>query len=114
MSENQESDLKHHNKDTSLGGVVKIDLFGTEFRFQSDDQVANPEQVAEDVRSYIEDAESQIPHTSSGKNKMAILLLAAINISSELCALRRDYSQLEARIEKRITSLLEKVNREIH
>ena len=114
MSANQESDLKHHDKDTSLGGVVKIDLFGTEFRFKSDDQVANPEQVAEDVRRYIENAEKQIPHTSSGKNKMAILLLAAINISSELCALKRDSSLLEARIEKRMTLLLEKMNREIH
>lgn len=113
MSDNKEGNREYLDKKSSLNGIVEIDLFGTEFRFCSNNQVVNPEQIVEELRRYIENAEEQIPKNFSGKNKMAILLLAAMNITSDLCELKKDYSRLEAGISNRITSLLEKMNKEL-
>ena len=40
-------------KGISLDEIVVIDLFGEEFRFQSDNQVENPEQVAQYLKNIL-------------------------------------------------------------
>ena len=58
-----------------MNEIVKIDLFGEEFRFKPDDQVENPEKVATYLKNYIKQAEDMFQNKVSGKNKIAIMYL---------------------------------------
>ncbi len=93
--------------------TVIIDLFGEEFRFKPDNQVKNPEQVAHDLKKYIEEAENVFQNKTPGKNKIVILLLAAMNLSKDFHELKLQHSELEKMMDKRISSLIEKINKEI-
>jgi cell division protein ZapA (FtsZ GTPase activity inhibitor) len=95
-----------------LDEIVKIELFGEEFKFKPDkDQTHNPVKIAAHVKEYIDDAESLFQNKTSSKNRMAILLLAAMNLSKDYHDLRLKYSDLEEDIEKRVSSLLEKIDK---
>ena len=93
--------------------IVVIDLFGEEFRFKPDHQVKNPQQVAVHLKKYIKEAEELFPSKTSGKNKIAILLLAAMNLSKDFHELKLEHSELKKDIEKRISSLSEKIDKGI-
>ncbi|WP_321491697.1 cell division protein ZapA [uncultured Desulfobacter sp.] len=92
--------------------IVKIELFGEEFRFKPEqDQKYDPVKIATHVKEYINEAEELFQNKTSSKNKMAILLLAAMNLSKDYHELRMKYSDLEKDIESRISSLLEKIDK---
>ncbi|MCK5162790.1 MAG: cell division protein ZapA [Desulfobacula sp.] len=93
--------------------IVTIDLFGEEFRFKPDNQVENPEQVVQDLKKYIKEAESLFKNKTSGKNKIVILLLAAMNLSKDFHELKMQHSKLENEINNRISSLIEKIDKGI-
>jgi cell division protein ZapA (FtsZ GTPase activity inhibitor) len=95
-----------------LDEIVKIELFGEEFKFKPDkDQTYDPVKIAAHVKEYIDDAESLFQNKTSSKNRMAILLLAAMNLSKDYHDLRLKYSDLEEDIENRVSSLLEKIDK---
>jgi cell division protein ZapA (FtsZ GTPase activity inhibitor) len=96
-----------------LDEIVIIDLFGEEFRFKPDNQVKNPAQVAQDLKKYIKEAENLFQNKTSGKNKIVILLLAAMNLSKDFHELKLQYSELEKEMDNRISSLIEKIDKEI-
>lgn len=93
--------------------LIVIDLFGEEFRFKPDEQVKNPSQIALYLKKYIKEAEELFPQKTSGKNKMAILLLAAMNISKDFHELKVQNSELEKVIGNRLSSLNEKIEKGI-
>lgn len=92
---------------------VIIDLFGEEFRFKPDEQVENPEQVAQYLTKYIKDAEQLFQNKTTAKNKLAILLLAAMNLSKDFHDLKVQHSELENQINTRISSMLKKIEKGI-
>ena len=96
-----------------MDGIVVIDLFGEEFRFKPDSQVENPEKVALFLKKYIKEAEEFFPKKTSGKTKIAILLLAAMNLSKDFHELQVQHSEFEKEIDKRMTSVLEKIDKGI-
>ncbi|MCF6248566.1 MAG: cell division protein ZapA [Desulfobacula sp.] len=92
--------------------IVIIDLFGEEFRFKPDDQVENPEQIAHYLKRYIKDAEKLFPSkTTTGKNKIAILLLAAMNLSKDFHEFKVQHTKLEKLINTRVSSIVEKIDK---
>ncbi|MBU1341402.1 MAG: cell division protein ZapA [Proteobacteria bacterium] len=93
--------------------IVVIDLFGEEFRFKPDGQVENPKQVALYLKKYIKEAEDLFQNNPSEKNKIAILLLAAMNLSKDFHELKLQYSELEKKINSRMSSLIEKIDKGI-
>ncbi len=93
--------------------IVVIDLFGEEFRFKPDNQVKNPEQIAQYLKNYIKEAEGLFQNKTSGKNKIAILLLAAMNLSKDFHELKLQHSELENVIDKQISSMIEKIDKGI-
>ena len=93
--------------------IIVIDLFGEEFRFKPDNQVENPEQIAQYIKKHINEAEELFQHKTSGKNKIAILLLAAMNISKDFHELKVQHSELERQVEKRLSSLNKKIDKGI-
>ena len=91
--------------------IVKIELFGEEYKFKPEkDQAYDPVKIASHVKEYIDEAEGVFKNKTSSKNKMAILLLAAMNLSKDYHELRLKYSDLEKEIENRVSSLLEKID----
>jgi len=96
-----------------LDEIVVIDLFGEEFRFKPDNQVKNPEQIAQYLKNYIKEAEGLFQNKTSGKNKIAILLLAAMNLSKDFHELKLQHSELENVIDKQISSMIEKIDKGI-
>ena len=92
--------------------IVTIDLFGEEFRFKPDDQVENPEQVAQYLKKYIKDAEQLFENKTTGKNKLAILLLAAMNLSRDYHELKVQHTKLESQVSTRISSILKRFDKE--
>jgi len=96
-----------------LDEIVVIDLFGEEFRFKPDNQVENPEKIAQYLKKYINEAEDVFKNKTSGKNKIAILLLAAMNLSKEFHELKVRHSKMEKEIDNRVSSLIEKINKGI-
>ena len=93
--------------------IVKIKVFGEEFRFKPEDQGVDPEKIVEYLKHYIVMAEEQIGCKASGKNKIAILLLAGMNMSKDLNELKMKYTSLENYITDRALSLIEKIDNEI-
>ncbi len=93
--------------------LVVIDLFGEEFKFKPDDQVKNPEQVAQYLRKHIKESEGLFTNKTLAKNKIAILLLAAMNLSKDYHELKKQYSKLESDIDNRVSSIIEKIDKGI-
>ncbi len=91
--------------------IVKIDLFGEEFRFKPDEQVKDPKKVAQDLKEYIKEAQDLVKNKSGSRNKLIILLLAAMNLSRDYNELKLQHSALEKDVEKRISSLLYKIEK---
>ncbi len=96
-----------------MNEIVKIDLFGEEFRFQPDEQVKNPEKVAKYLKNHIKQAENMFQNKTSGQNKIAILLLAAMNVSKDFYELEVQYADLEKEIDNRLSFLIEKIDKGI-
>lgn len=93
--------------------IVVIDLFGEEFRFKPDNQVENPEQVVQYLKNYIKEAEGSFQNKTLGKNKIAILLLAAMNLSKDFHELKVQQSELEKEMDKKISFLIRKIDKGI-
>ena len=93
--------------------IVKIDLFGEEFRFKPDGQVKDPDKVAQYLKNYIKEAEALFQNKTTGRNRIAILLLAAMNLSRDFYELKQQHSELESDVEQRISSLMYKVDKGI-
>ncbi len=98
-------------KGYSLDELVVIEIFGEEYRFRPDSQVENPEQVAGHLKNYIKESEILFHNKPSDKNKIVTLLLAAMNLSRDFHELEVKYSELEKETEKRVSSILEKINK---
>ena len=96
-----------------MNEIVKIDLFGEEFRFKPDEQVENPEKVAQYLKNYIKEAENMFQNKTSGKNKIAILLLAAMNVSKDFYELKVQHTTLEKEIDNRLSFLIKKIDKGI-
>ena len=90
--------------------IIVIDIFGEEFRFKPDDQVENPEKIADNLKKYIAEAEELFRTGKSGKNNKAILLLAAMNLSKDFHELELKYSELEKNMYTQISSLIKKID----
>ena len=113
MNIHQTYDRSYFGKGIFLDEIVVIDLFGEKFRFKSDNQVENPEQVVQYLKKHINEAQELFQNKTSENNKIAILLLAAMNLSKDFHELKLQHYGLEKEIDNRISSLLGKINKGI-
>ena len=90
--------------------IVTIELFGEKFSFQSDGSVEDPWEVAALLKEYVHKAEDQFKYKSSNKSKLAILLVAAMDLTRELRELRKENAKLEDELNRRISSLMKKID----
>lgn len=97
----------------SVDGVITIDLFGTKFRFKPDSKVEQPELIIDELNHYVKNAEKHIKFTASDRNKLAILLLASMNMSNDLREVKMKHARLEEYVMQRTSSLLDKIGKNI-
>ena len=97
----------------SMDGIITIDLYGIKFRFKPDNNVENPEQIIDKLNQYIFSAEKHIKYTASDRNKLAIILLAAMNLSNDFLQLKLQYSRFESHVMDKAASLLDKIENQI-
>lgn len=91
--------------------IIKIDLFGEEFRFKTDNQVQDANKIVQYITEYVQEAENMVPNKNSGRNRMAILLLAAMNLSRDFHELKTQHAELEKDMENKISSLMKKIDK---
>ena len=101
---------KLFDKEKSLDKVVKIKFLGEEFIFKPNSQIQGSQRIVDDLEHYILTAEKQFDQKTSNKNKIAILLLAAMNISKDLHELKMKYSGLEDYVSEKIAILIKKID----
>jgi len=96
-----------------LDEIVKIELFGQEFKFQPDSHVKDSQKVVDALNLYIAEAEKQFKAKNTGRDKMVILLLAALNLTKDYHELQMEHARLEAYVSQKAAYLLEKINKNI-
>jgi cell division protein ZapA (FtsZ GTPase activity inhibitor) len=89
-----------------LGKTVTIELFGQPHTFKANSEVAKEKEVADFLVREVTRVETQQSGQSSNISKLAILMLAALNISNEHMELKRNYSKLLQDITNRTSKLI--------
>lgn len=93
-----------------MDDILTIELFGEKFSFKPSAEVEDSQEIAEHLTRYVKNAEEQFETTAAGKNKMAILLLAAMNMSKDFHELKLEYSRLEEAVIQKTASLIQKID----
>jgi cell division protein ZapA (FtsZ GTPase activity inhibitor) len=86
--------------------LVTIDILGQPFTFKSDESGTDARAVADYVANTVNHIQSQSPNKSQNLDKGAILLLAALNITSDLLTLKKKHQYLLQEIDNRSAHLL--------
>ena len=86
--------------------IVTIELFGQPHTFKANSEVTQEKEVAELLVKEVARVENQQSGQSSNISKLAILMLAALNIANEHTELKRNYSKLLRDVTDRTTGLI--------
>jgi cell division protein ZapA (FtsZ GTPase activity inhibitor) len=92
----------------SLDELIVIEIFGEEYKFKPDKKLENPEKIVRRLKRYIKESELIFQNSRSDKNKMILLMLAAMKLSKDFHELEVKYTTLEKDMERRVSSLLGK------
>jgi len=88
-----------------LEQLVTIELFGQPYTFKAQSDVSNAKEVADHLVKEVTRIETQYSSKSS-VNKLATLILAALNIANENIKLKKGHSDLLKDISKRSVNLI--------
>ncbi len=93
-----------------LEQFVTVDVLGQQYTFKTEYDELKAEKVASILVDEVGKIERQVSASSSLKAKQTILILAALNIASKHCELKRKYSKLEKDIMKRSNNLIKSLD----
>jgi cell division protein ZapA (FtsZ GTPase activity inhibitor) len=77
-----------------LGDIVTIELFGETYKLKADDGVTNAQDIVSYLEKEINRVASEISPNNKGISKIAILLVATMNISNEYFELKQRHANL--------------------
>jgi cell division protein ZapA (FtsZ GTPase activity inhibitor) len=89
-----------------LEETVTIELFGQPHTFKANLEVAKVKEVADLLVEEVARVENQQSGQSPNISKLAILMLAALNIANEHMELKRNYTELLRDVTTRSTKLI--------
>jgi cell division protein ZapA (FtsZ GTPase activity inhibitor) len=89
-----------------LERTVTIELFGQTHTFKANSEVTREEEVADLLVKEVARIENQQSGQSSNISKLAILMLAALNIANEHMELKRNYSKFLHDVTNRTSKLI--------
>lgn len=93
-----------------MNDIVTIELFGQKYSFKADEGVADAEEVASILVQEVASVEKKLSNNTKNLNKITILTLAALNISSEYINLKNNHANLLEKISKRSALLIDKLD----
>jgi cell division protein ZapA (FtsZ GTPase activity inhibitor) len=71
--------------------LITIELFGEKFNFKAEEGRLKAEEIAEYLKRELENVESQLPAQTAKSNKLAMLVLVALNISKQYIELMNNH-----------------------
>lgn len=80
--------------------VFTVDLFGQTFRFRQDASGGDPKEILEILYREVRKIENAHRGSAVYGNKMALLIMAALNVCQEVLDLRHEKEQILNDIEK--------------
>ncbi len=86
--------------------IVTIELFGQTHTFKANSEVTKAKAVADLLVKEVNRIEDQQANQSSNMSKLAILMLAALNIANENMELKMNHSKLLHDVADRTTNLI--------
>ena len=86
--------------------TVTIELFGQPHTFKANSEVTKEKEVADFLVKEVARVENQQSGQSSNISKLAILMLAALNIANEHMELKRNHSKMLRDIAERTAKLI--------
>ena len=86
--------------------TVTIELFGQPHTFKANSEVTKEQEVADLLVKEVARVENQQSEQSSNISKLAILMLAALNIANENMELKRNYSDFLRDVTNRTSKLI--------
>ena len=86
--------------------TVTIELFGQPHTFKANSEVTKEKEVADFLVREVTRVENQQSSQSSNISKLAILMIAALNIANEHMELKRNYSKLMQDVTNRTSKLI--------
>ena len=86
--------------------TVTIELFGQPHTFKANLEVSKVKEVADLLVKEVARVENQQSGQSSNISKLAILMLAALNIANENMELKRNYSKFLRDVTNRTSKLI--------
>ena len=87
--------------------TVTIELFGQPHTFKANSEVTKEQEVADLLVKEVARVENQQSEQSSNISKLAILMLAALNIANENMELKRNYSDFLRDVTNRTSKLIQ-------
>ena len=86
--------------------LVKIELFGQPYTFKAESEVKNAEKVADYLVKEVSKVTAQQSRQSANINKLAVMILTALNIANENIELKREQSEFLRNITKRSANVI--------
>ena len=86
--------------------LVTIEIFGRPYTFKAESETTKAKEVVDFLKREITKVETQQSDKSPGITKLAILILAALNIANENLDLKMNHSELLEQISERSSGLI--------
>ena len=89
--------------------VITIELLGETFKFKADENRKNLEEILSFLMQEVQKVEEQFPAHALKTNKLAIMVMAALNISKQFVALTNNHSDFLDSVSLRTSKLGEMI-----
>lgn len=89
-----------------MKNLISIELFGQKYTFQTEAETDNAKEVVDFLVSEVTKIETKLKNNSAYMNKIAIIIIAALNISSEYVEMRKNHTGFLTDISKRSSKLI--------
>jgi len=96
-----------------LEETVTIELFGQPHTFKANLEVAKVKEVADLVVREVTRVENQQSGQTSNISKLAVLMLAALNIANEHMELKKNYAELLRDVTSRSEKLIQTLDNSV-
>jgi cell division protein ZapA len=93
-----------------LENFVSIELFGQKYTFQTEAEADDAKEIADFLASEVAKIETKLEGNAARVNKIAIMIMAALNISNEYIEMKKNYSDVLMDISKRSSRLIYDLN----
>lgn len=90
--------------------LVTIELFGRPYTFKAETEATKAKEVVDFLKKEITKVETQQTGKSPGITKLAILILAALNIANENLEIKTKQSELLEQISERSANLIRRLD----